>query len=150
MALHHKRSATGRHELLPASNAREIVLVPVVPIKTVASWTFGRGTVVSELYKSAEREKHQLIALDSYNMARSATPYCFCGTYVSLSLRDASLRLIHLLLWSGDIYFTQDTFTPRRSAGINYRTGSVNLRSTMYMYLLNIGIPITTFNQVLS
>ena len=41
------RSSTG-HVLLPAFNSNDVpVLVPLVTSRSLISWTFGRGTVVS-------------------------------------------------------------------------------------------------------
>ncbi|KLO18968.1 UPF0187-domain-containing protein [Schizopora paradoxa] len=45
-----KRSATGHHTLLPASNARGEIQVPLVPTHNVISWTFGRGTVIWSIW----------------------------------------------------------------------------------------------------
>ncbi|TDL16636.1 UPF0187-domain-containing protein [Rickenella mellea] len=47
----HLRSYSGQHTLLPAENSRgERVYVPLVPTRTLASWTFGRGTVIWNIW----------------------------------------------------------------------------------------------------
>ena len=46
-----KRSFTGHHDLLPASQSRTAVTVSIIPVSTLVSWTFGRGTVVCGLLK---------------------------------------------------------------------------------------------------
>ncbi|EGO01517.1 hypothetical protein SERLA73DRAFT_176828 [Serpula lacrymans var. lacrymans S7.3] len=45
-----KRSFTGHHVLLPASEQDNHVLIPLVPTRTLMSWTFGRGTVIYRIW----------------------------------------------------------------------------------------------------
>ncbi|KAH7908272.1 Bestrophin, RFP-TM, chloride channel-domain-containing protein [Hygrophoropsis aurantiaca] len=45
-----KRSATGHHTLLPASEERVNVVIPLVPTRSLISWTFGRGTVIYRIW----------------------------------------------------------------------------------------------------
>ncbi|KIJ63484.1 hypothetical protein HYDPIDRAFT_92362 [Hydnomerulius pinastri MD-312] len=45
-----KRSATGHHVLLPASEERDDILIPIVPTRSLISWTFGRGTVIFRIW----------------------------------------------------------------------------------------------------
>ncbi|KAH7929548.1 hypothetical protein BV22DRAFT_1102358 [Leucogyrophana mollusca] len=45
-----KRSATGHHTLLPASEERVNAIIPIVPTRSLISWTFGRGTVIFRIW----------------------------------------------------------------------------------------------------
>ncbi|KAJ7616740.1 hypothetical protein B0H17DRAFT_1115180 [Mycena rosella] len=49
-ALHGKRSFTGQHTLLPASNRSEPSLLPKVPTYSFLTWTFGRGSVIWRIW----------------------------------------------------------------------------------------------------
>ncbi|KAJ7088039.1 UPF0187-domain-containing protein [Mycena belliarum] len=48
--LHGKRSFTGRHTLLPATNLPEPTIIPRVPTYTFLKWTFGRGSVIWKIW----------------------------------------------------------------------------------------------------
>ena len=43
------RTVTGQHTLLPAADATNEIVVPLVPTRSFFAWTFGRGTAVSPL-----------------------------------------------------------------------------------------------------
>ncbi|TFK50809.1 UPF0187-domain-containing protein [Heliocybe sulcata] len=46
-----KRSATGRHPLLPASGPRTTqIYIPLVPDRTFVTWTFGKDTVIWRIW----------------------------------------------------------------------------------------------------
>ncbi|ETW74596.1 hypothetical protein HETIRDRAFT_482364 [Heterobasidion irregulare TC 32-1] len=45
-----KRSFTGHHDLLPASQSRTAVPVSMIPVSTLVSWTLGRGTVLWRIW----------------------------------------------------------------------------------------------------
>ena len=43
-----QRTSTGHHTLLPAADASNEVIVPLVPSRSFFAWTIGRGTAVSD------------------------------------------------------------------------------------------------------
>ncbi|KIP03186.1 hypothetical protein PHLGIDRAFT_253223 [Phlebiopsis gigantea 11061_1 CR5-6] len=44
------RTVTGDHTLLPAADATNVIIVPLVPSRTFLEWTFGRGTVIWRIW----------------------------------------------------------------------------------------------------
>lgn len=98
---HGKRRSSSGHVLLPgtSSQAEEEAVKPILIPKHVGSWTFGWGTVVSELF-SDEHAFCDVTRSDLDDLACCLTSHCICNKSVFHCISRDTLFIFFLVVTS--------------------------------------------------